>query len=180
MMRLIAMGLTLLTGVVSAEDQFALVDSVNHQDSGKSFFSFEAGEINQSKGDVILVGSIWHQEFKDFRNIEVTVTAEAQKAVSESDKKYSVGGYEYRSHERVFKTKNSTILRKMLISKDGKTMLGLTDDPGPLAIAAVVAGSAVALCTAQVVYNMYKCETNKPRLTIGFGKEGFTCDARCE
>lgn len=157
-MRLIAIGLTLLAAAASAEDQFSLVDSVNHQDSGKSFFSFEAGEINQSKGDVILNGSIWHQEFKDFRNVEITVTAEAQKAVTETDRKYSVGGYEYRSHERVFKTRSSTVLRKMLISKDGKTMLGLTDDPGPLAIAAIVAGSTVALCTAQVVYNMYKCE----------------------
>lgn len=179
-MRLIAIGLFFLASAVSAEDQFALVDSVNHQDSGKSFLSFEAGDKNGSKGDVTLNGSIWHQEFTAFRDIEVTVTAEAQKAVSESDRMYSVGGYEYWSHERVFKTKNSTVLRKMLISKDGETMLGLTDDPGPLAIAAIVAGSAVALCTAQVVYNMYKCETNKPRLTIGFGKEGFICDARCE
>lgn len=179
-MRVFVLGLLLISTVAVAEDQYALVDSVSHQRSGNSFLSFEAGTTDSIKGNVTLNGSMWHQEFPKFQDISVIVTQEAQEAVTDSGNNILVGKVSYQTHERLLQTNQSKIIRKMLISEDGSTMVGLSDDPGPLAIAAIIAGSVVALCTAQVIYNMYQCDTNKPSLTIGFGEEGFQCDARCE
>ena len=179
-MRIIIFGLLLMSTVVVAEDEYALVDSVNHQQSGNSFLSFEAGTTAASKDNVTLNGSIWHQEYQTFRDINVIVTQEAQDSVIDAGKEILVGKISYRTHERALQTKQSKIIRKMLVSEDGSTMVGLSDDPGPLAYAAIIAGSAVALCTAQVIYNMYQCDTNKAKLTIGFERDSFQCDARCE
>ena len=177
-MRILFLGMVLFCSSAFAEDQYALVDAVNHQRSGSSFLSFEAGSKDFSNGNVVLHGSVWHQEYPEFKDVKVIVTQQAQKKVIVHKNSISVGDLLYSTHERVFETQNSKIIRKMLISEDRTTMVGLSDDPGPLAISAILAGSAVALCTAKVIYDMYKCD--KPKLAIGFGPSGFQCEAGCE
>lgn len=177
-MRKSILGLMLLSSTAFAENQYALVDSVNHQSSGNSFLSFDVGIQDSGNGDVTLMGSIWHQEHHQFKDIQVTVTKKAQDEVSDSGETIDVGKVKYRTHERIFDTGQSKIIRKMLVSEDGSTMVGLSDEPGPLAIAAILAGSAVVLCTGSVVFSMYKCDN--PSFEIGFGPSGFQCASTCE
>lgn len=178
-MRKSILGLMLLSSTAFAENQYALVDSVNHQRSGISFLSFDVGVQDfATNGDVTLMGSMWHQEYQQFKDIQITVTKEAQDEVSDSGETIAVGKVKYRAHERTFDTEQSRIIRKMLVSEDGSTMVGLSDEPGPLAIAAILAGSAVVLCTGSVVYSMYRCDN--PSLEIGFGPSGFQCASTCE
>jgi hypothetical protein len=179
MKRIIILAILMWCSLANAEGQFALVDSVHTESSVKTFLSLDAPTSAENDDSITLTGTLWNQEVssKGFQDTEISINNDVLKSFKTVGNRAYVGDLEFSGVQRKLIAGNQVILRKVFVSKNEDSVISVSDDPGPLAVAAFIAGAAVAICTTKTIYDMLQCPEGS-KLKIGL-KDGFTCESEC-
>ncbi|MCK2042896.1 hypothetical protein KZO83_09335 [Chromohalobacter sp. TMW 2.2308] len=183
MIRMIAaVVLTVCSASSFAEDEFALVDSVRVDSQGIiTSLSIQSRELPEEQNQYKFDGTIWSNEFGGPRPVVISIddglvdevkvdTTGGVAEIPAVDQLFTYGEHTYAAGEQTF-------VRSQYYSQGSNAFIFVSDDPGPFAIAAFLAGSVVAICATDRIVNYFQCDGNSGgEISL---KSGFTCTTEC-
>lgn len=172
-----------LSAAASAESQYSLLDSINVGEKGITVLSLEASDQDVKDGVVEFNGAITSSEVSPMKFVPVRVAV--SKLASEqvkldgpnlwlTDDRYLYG------NSRDYKSGKVTFKRYAFLSKDDKTVITMSDDPGPIiAIAGLAAASTVVFC-GHIIHESIKNCSSGFSVDLDYALTKFSCKVRCD